>query len=87
MTQETVGKLQGEHSSSDRTGKLVKYEDNRVMKDHDRTVKLVEASSHKVQKVGSPEHRDTVSSNANNFNLAIDEETSTSTSLACQMRW
>ena len=31
-TQEIVGKLQGELSSSDRTGELVKDEDNRVMK-------------------------------------------------------
>ena len=61
---------------SDRTGTLVtqeivvKDEDKRVMKDHDRTVKLVEASSHKVQEVGSLEHRD----DADKFNLAIDDE-------------
>ena len=36
--------------------------------------KPVEASSHKVQEVGSLEHRDTTSSNANKFNLAIDDE-------------
>ena len=48
----------------------MKDEDNRVMNDHDRTVKPVEASSHKVQEVGSLEHRD----NANKFNLAIDDE-------------
>ena len=59
---------------SDRTGEPVKDEDNRVMKNPDRTGKLVEASSHKVQEVGSLEHRDTTSSNANKFNLAIDEE-------------
>ena len=70
VTQEIVGKLQGEFSSSDRTGELVKDEDNRVMKDHDRTEKPVEASSHKVQEVGSLEHRDDV----NEFNLAIDDE-------------
>ena len=58
VTQEIVGKSQGELSSSDRTGKPVKDEDNRVMSDHDRTGKLVEASSHKVQEVGSLEHRD-----------------------------
>ena len=52
VTQEIVGKLQGELGSSDRTGKHV------------------EASSHKVQEVGSLEHRD----NANKFNLAIDDE-------------
>ena len=49
-SQEIVGKrLQEELGSSDRTGKLVKCEDNRVMNVHDRTVKLVESSSHKVQ--------------------------------------
>ena len=74
MTQEIVGKLQGELGSSDRTGKPVKDEDNRVMNVHDRTVKPVEASSHKVQEVGSLENRDITSSNANKFNLAIDEE-------------
>ena len=58
----------------DRTGKPVKDEDNRVMNDHDRTVKPVKASSHKVQEVGSLEHRDITSSNANKFNLAIDDE-------------
>ena len=36
MTQEIVGKLQGERSSSDRTGEYVKDEDKRVMKDHER---------------------------------------------------
>ena len=70
VTQEIVGKLQGELSSSDRTGEPVKDEDNRVMKDHDRTGKPVEARSHKVQEVGSLEHRDDV----NKFNLAIDDE-------------
>ena len=70
VTQEIVGKLQGELGSSDRTGKPVKDEDNRVMKNHDRTEKPVEASSHKVQEVGSLEHRDDV----NKFNLAIDDE-------------
>ena len=72
---EIVGKrLQGELGSSDQTGKPVKCEDNRVMNVHDRTGKSVEASSHKVQEVGSLEHRDTTSSNANKFNLAIDDE-------------
>ena len=74
MTQEIVGKLQGELSSSDRTGKPEKDEDNRVMSDHDRG-KPVEESSHKVQEVGSLENRDITSSNADNkFNLAIDDE-------------
>ena len=70
-SREIVGtQLQGELGSSDRTGKPVKDEDNRVMNDHDRTEKPVDASSHKVQEVGSLEHRD----NANKFNLAIDDE-------------
>ena len=74
MTQEIVGKLQGELGSSDRTEKPVKDEDNRVMIVHDRTGKLVESSTYIVQEVGSLEHRDTTSSNANKFNLAIDEK-------------
>ena len=56
VTQEIVGKSQGELSSSDRTGKPV------------------ESSTHTVQEFDSPGHRDTTSSNANKFNLAIDEE-------------
>ena len=70
VTQEIVGKLQGEFGSSDRTGKLVKDEDNRVMSDHDRTGKPLEESSHKVQEVGSLEHRD----DADKFHLEIDDE-------------
>ena len=70
VTKEIVGKSQGEFSSSDRTGELVKDEEKRVMNVHDRTGKLVEASSHKVQEVGSLEHRDDV----NKFNLASDDE-------------
>ena len=70
VTQEIVGKSQGELSSSDRTGEPVTDEEKRVLKDHDRTGKPVEGSSHKVQEVGSLEHRDDV----NKFNLAIDEE-------------
>ena len=74
-SQEIVGKrLQEELGSSDRTVKLVKCEDNRVIDVHDRTEKPVESSTHTVQEFGSPEHRDTASSNANKFNLAIDEE-------------
>ena len=48
----------------------MKDEDKRVMKDHDRTEKPVEGSSHKVQEVGSLKHRD----DADKFNLAIDDE-------------
>ena len=70
VTQEIVDKSQGELSSSDRTEEPVKDEEKRVMKDHDRTGKFVEGSSHKVQEVGSLEHRD----DANKFNLVMDNE-------------
>ena len=59
-SREIVGKcLQEELGSSDRTGKPVKSEDNRVMQVHDRTWKPVESSTHTVQEFGSLEHRDT----------------------------
>ena len=61
---------QGKRSFSDRTGEHVKDEEKSVLKDHDRTWKLVEGSSHKVQEVGSLEHRDVV----DKFHLAIDDE-------------
>ena len=70
VTQEIVGKSQGKLGSSDRTVEPVKDEEKRVMKDHERTEKLVQESSQKVQEVGSLEHRDDV----NKFNLAIDDE-------------
>ena len=76
-SQEIVGKcLQEELGSSDRTGKPVKCEDNRVMHVPDRTGKPVESSTHTntVEEFVPPEHRDTASSNANKFNFAIDEE-------------
>ena len=44
---------------------------------HDRMGKPVESSTHTVQEFDSPGHRDTASSNANKFNLAIDEEKTT----------
>ena len=44
------------------------------MSDPDRTGEPVEESSHKVQEVGSLENRDITLSNANKFNLAIDDE-------------
>ena len=70
MTQEIVGKPQGELSSSDRAGQPSKDEEKRVVKNHDRTGKPVEGRSHKVQEVGSLKHRDDV----NKFNLSIDDE-------------
>ena len=69
-------RLQKELGSSDRTGKPVKCEDIRVMHAHDGTGELVKssASTHTVEEFVPAEHRDTASSNANKFNLAIDEE-------------
>ena len=51
VTQEIVGKLQGELSSSDRTGESVKDEDNRFMKDHDRTENLWKQARTKCKKM------------------------------------
>ena len=60
-SREIVGKcLQEELGSSDRTGKPVESSTN--------------THTHTVQEFDSPGHRDTTSSNANKFNLAIDEE-------------
>ena len=60
----------------DRTGKPVTQEIVGKLQgglgSSDRTGKPVEESSHKVQEVGSLENRDNTSSNANKFNLAID---------------
>ena len=69
MTQEIVGKSQGELSSSDRTGEPVKDEEKRVLRNHDRTVEPVERSSHKVQEVGYLKNRD----DADKFNFAMDD--------------
>ena len=78
-SQEIVGKrLQEELGSSDRTGKPVKCEDNRVKHGHDGTGEPVKssASTHTVKEQFVPaEHRDIASSNADNeFNRATDEE-------------
>ena len=70
MTQEIVGKSQGELSSSDRSGQPVKEEEKRVLRNHDRTVELVEGRLHKVQEDGYLKNRD----DANKFNLAMDDE-------------
>ena len=70
-------RLQEELGSSDRTGKLVKSEDIRVMHAHDGTGEPVKssASTHTVEEFVPPEHRDTASYNAGNkFNLATEEE-------------
>ena len=70
VTQEIVGKSQGELSSSDRTGQPVKEEEKRVLKSHDRTGQPVEGRLHKVQEDGYLKNRD----DADKFNLAMDDE-------------
>ena len=70
VTQEILGKSQGELSSSDRTEEPVKDEEKRVLRNHDRTGEPVEGSSHKVQEVGYLKNRD----DANKFNLAMDDK-------------
>ena len=70
VTQEIVGKSQGELSSTDRAGQPAKEGEKRVLKCHDRTGELVEGSSHKVQEDGYLKSRD----DADKFNLAMDDE-------------
>ena len=70
VTQEIVGKSQGELSSSDRTVQPVKEEEKRVLKSHDRTGEPVEGRLHKVQEDGYLKDRD----DADKFNLAMDDE-------------
>ena len=69
--------LQEELGSSDRSEKPVKLsEDIRVMHVHDGTGEPVKSSTntHIVEEFVPAEDRDTASSNANKFNLAINEE-------------
>ena len=90
-SQEIVGKrLQEELGSSDRTGKPVKNEDNRVMHVHDRTGKPVESSANthtQCKNLVLPNivilHHQTRTSST----LQSMRRTSISTSQACQMRW
>ena len=70
VTQEIVGKSQGELSFSDRTGQPVKEEEKRVLKSHDRTGQPVEGRLHKVQEDGHLKNRD----DADKFNLAMNDE-------------
>ena len=70
VTQEIVGKLQGELSSSDRAGQPAKEGEKRVLKCHDRTGQPVEGRLHKVQEDGYLKNRD----DADKFNLAMDDE-------------
>ena len=80
--------LQEELDSSDRTGKPVKCEDNRVMHVHDRTGKPVESRTHTQCKnlvlpnIVILHHRTRTSST-----LQSMRRTSTSTSQACRTRW
>ena len=70
VTQEIVGKLQEELSSSDRSGQPDREEEKRVLKSHDRTGQPVEGRLHKVQEDGYLKNRD----DADKFNLAMDDE-------------
>ena len=70
VTQEIVGKLQGELSSSDRAGQPAKEGEKRVLKSHDRAGQPAEGRSHKVQEDGYLKNRD----DADKFNLAMDDE-------------
>ena len=88
-SREIVGKcLQEELGSSDRTGKPVKCEDNRVMQVHDRTGEPVESRTHtQCKKLVLSNivilHLRTRTSST----LQSTRKTSTSTSQACRMRW
>ena len=88
-SREIVGKcLQEELGSSDRTGKPVKCEDNRVMNVHDRTGKPVESSTHTQCK--NLILRDIVILHLRtrtSSTLQSTRKTSTSTSQACRTRW
>ena len=70
VTQEIVGKLQEELSSSDRSGQPDREEEKRVLKCHDRTGQLVEERLHKVQEDCHLKNRD----DTDKFNLATDDE-------------
>ena len=83
VTQEIVGKSQGELSSSDRTGQPVKEEEKRVLKSHDRTEEPVEGRLHKVQEDGYLKIVMTRISST----LRWMTRTLISTSPVCQMRW
>ena len=83
VTQEIVGKSQGELSSSDRTGQPVKEEEKRVLKSHDRTGEPVEGRCTKCKKMVISEIVMTRISST----LRWMTRTLISTSLVCQMRW
>ena len=90
-SQEIVGKrLQEELGSSDRTGKPVKSEDNRVMHVHDKTLEPVKSSADThtqwknlvLPNIVILHHRTRTSST-----LQSMRKTSTSTYQACRTRW
>ena len=70
MTQEIVGKLQGELSSSDRPGKPEKKEEQHVRNLDGSGKPDGEERLHKVQEVGHVKNRD----DTDKFNLATDDE-------------
>ena len=71
VTQEIVGKLQEELSSSDRSGQPDREKEKRVLKNHDRSGQPDrEERLHKVQEVGHLKNRD----DADKFNLSMDDE-------------
>ena len=70
VTQEIVGKSQGELSSSDRAGQPAEEEEKRVLKSPDRTGQHMEGRLHKVQEDCHLKNRD----DADKFNLAMDDE-------------
>ena len=71
VTQEIVGKLQEELSSSDRSGQPDREEEKRVLKNHDRSgLPDREERLHKVQEDCHLKNRD----DADKFNLAMDDE-------------
>ena len=70
VTQEIVGKLQEELSSSDRSGQPDREEEKRVLKSHDRTGQPVAGRLHKVQEDGYLKNRD----DADKFNFAMDDK-------------
>ena len=83
VTQEIVGKSQGELSSSDRTGQPVKEEEKRVLKSHDRTENLWKEDCTKCKKMVISKIVMTRISST----LRWMTRTLISTSLVCQMRW
>ena len=83
VTQEIVGKSQGELSSSDRPGEPVKDEEKRVLRNHDRTGNLWKEDCTKCKKLVISKIVMTRISST----LRWMTRTLISTSPVCQMRW